>query len=826
MLQSQQNSSKNSTLLGLFILLFSTASIIPHAEAQQKVAENTQKADTSAVNDPKNPYDFKQIEAVLISNIVAPETSNNITNLNTQYNLKNLNTGKDIPMMLQDLTSVVSTSDAGNGIGYTGFRVRGSDATRVNITVNGVPINDAESHGTFWVNMPDLASSLSNATLTKGVGSSTNGGSAFGATLALSTQDESPSISYTLGAGSFNSFRNTLKINGNYNLGKTTCNIQTRASWINSAGFIDRATANLGSYFASNSFTSPNKKFVVKVIAFGGQEKTYQAWWGVPIEKYNFTTQSSSADSNALLNHYLRNTGFSGATYRNSIDSANLFNSNPNTYNYYTYKNESDNYQQHHQHLNFAYNNKNQIFSATLYHTFGAGYFEQFRYGDAFSKYNLSPIRVAGDSNVTLLISASDLVRQRWLKNNLYGVNLNYQINRSKFNFIAGVNANQYYGHHYGLVTQIMALPTPILSTPHEYYRANGNKSDYSAFTKFTYKIKHGSYSKKTNITGDLQVRSVNHTGLGTDNDLRNIDFKGNYLFFNPKLFITHYFGSNNLQLAVMRSNKEPSRSDFTDNPNYASPKPEQLTDVELSLQQRIRLSHQFVVQTQTTLYHMQYKNQLVLTGAVNDVGTALRKNVDNSYRQGIEFEFRAQSSINPKFTWLGNVSLSNNIIKNAPVSWLDYSNYTTWDTILKTAPIAYSPSVIAGIGFNFNHKNFNATWRTKYVGKQYLDNTGNESRSLPSYTYSELTLAKSYHFNNNGRKSDLNISVQLNNVFNSLYVSNGYTWGYLWGSHDVIQEVFVFPQAPANIMINVQYKFYPKTRASEEIQEIQIIKK
>ena len=801
---------KHWTSLLFAVLTFATTSYVC-----AQVKSNPQLA----VDSTKLSNEIQQIESVLIQAIVSKSEAYTLTNLNANYNLKNLNTGKDIPMMLQDLTSVVSTSDAGNGIGYTGFRVRGSDATRTNITVNGVPINDAESHGTFWVNMPDLASSLSSAVLTKGVGSSTNGGSAFGATLALSTQDETPSVSYMLGAGSFNSFRNTLKLSGNYKLGKTQCNVQSRTSWITSAGFIDRANADLSSYFFSNSFKLPNNKLTIKVIAFGGREKTYQAWWGIPIEKYNLTTQNSTADSQALRDHYIRNSGFSGATYRNSIDSANLFNANPNTYNYYTYKNETDNYQQHHQHLNFAYRLKlNQFISATIYHTFGTGYFEQFRYGDAFSKYNIAPIRIAGDSNVTLLLTAGDLVRQRWLKNNLYGVNINYQLFKTNYSLVTGINANQYYGNHFGRVTEIIALPNPVLTTPHEYYRATGNKSDISGFAKFTYNTNARNYKKNISITADMQVRAVNHTGLGTDNDLREINFSGNYLFFNPKLFLSKRVLKGNLQLGIMRSNKEPSRSDFTDNPNNTIPKPEQLTDVELNYQKNSEINQNWELATQTTVYHMQYKNQLVLTGAVNDVGTALRKNVENSFRQGVEFEFRLRntnSQVKNKITWLGNVTVSRNVIQNAPVSWLDYATYTTWDTVLASAPIAYSPSVIAGIGFNFNHKNFNATWRTKHVGMQYLDNTGEKTRSLKAYTYSELTLSKNYKFEKNNRKSEINFNVQLNNIFNTLYTSNGYTWGYLYGSRQVIQEVFVFPQAPANIMINIQYKFYPKTKAT-----------
>lgn len=782
-------------------------------------------AQTNSVTDTSlQVVDLVSMQTILVNAINSPtgiSTQQIISpsQLNTKFNLKNLNTGRDIPILLQELPGVVSSSDAGNGIGYTGIRVRGADATRTNITVNGVPINDAESHGTFWVNMPDLAGSLGNAQLTRGVGSSTNGAGAFGATLALTTQDESllPTLQINAGIGSFNTYRYSIKLGiGNYNIGKNIVGrSELRSSLIQSNGFIDRASSDLSSYFFSTSIIPKNhNKWEIKLIAFGGQEKTYQAWWGVPIEKFNLGgSNPTNQDSQLLVDHYNRNAGVS---YRNAQDSLNLFQSNPSTYNYYTYPNEIDNYRQLHHHLNFIRKfNHSSSLTGTAYHTFGTGYFEQFRYNDAFSKYNISPIRTAGDTNVTVLITQSDLVRQRWLRNNLVGLNLYFIHKKQNYSYVIGSGINQYIGDHFGRVTQILALSQSTLRNPHEYYNSIGKKFDANVFSKFNYLLTH-----RTNLTLDAQVRKVNHTGKGTDNDLRNIDFTGDFLFFNPKIFLEHSFlRKNSITAAWMRTNKEPSRSDFTDHPNADIPKPEQLNNTEITFR------HNGKLLLEITAYNMQYKNQLVLTGAVNDVGTPLRKNVENSYRRGIEID--ARYAINQKshsalgsIVLLGNIALSRNTIINAPVSWLDYATYTTWDTVLSGAPIAFSPNTVASIGFNWISSSNNTTisWRTKYVSQQFLDNTGSTNRSLPAYTFSELTLSKTIVFEKNPTEnkkglfnnySELKINLQFNNIFNKRYASNAYTYGYLYGSRDIIQEVFVFPQAPANVLLNLQYKMY-----------------
>ena len=771
------------------------------------------------------------------------------------------NLGRDIPFFTQSLTNVISTSDAGNGIGYSGIRVRGSDATRTNITINGVPINDAESQGTFWVNMPDLSSSVENLNLTKGAGFSTHGAGAFGATLSIGTERNSQKPYYQIdqSLGSFGTIKTTLKgaLKPIQLSNQETLFISARLSEILSNGFVDRAASNLVGYQTSIAYEKKAKKArpqpanpssseqlstskqpkvfdinttQIKFLAFGGRENTYQAWWGVPIEKYNMGDNPDSTKLAALQNHYLRNSGFIGATYRNSTDSNNLFNANPNRYNYYTYDNEVDNYQQHHQHLYLTHNyrgknGQQQQVAATLYHTFGTGYFEQFRYGDAFSKYNIPPIRMAGDTNLTVLLTASDLVRRRWLRNNLIGVNLHRNIALKKDNLLLGAGANQYYGHHFGQVTKITALPIPEQNPPREYYRGIGNKSDVNLFAKYNHPFAFGKPYNETrgSVYVDLQVRKVNHVGSGTDNDLRNIDFNGNFLFFNPKAgfqlqHATHHHITGYLGVA----NREPSRSDFTDNLSGDVPRPERMVNGELSylttfpalptLNGKSHDNH-----FRINAYYMHYKDQLVLTGAVNDVGTPLRKNVDLSYRRGLEFEgqyvlWQKDVSVANHAYYerhyihlIGNLSLSQNIIPESKVTWQDYGTGIPVDTIYKNAPIAYSPNMVAALGLQTQLKQWNFVWLSKWVGRQFLDNTGDVSRSLNPYKFSEVTVNYTHKFRSG---TSLTLKAQCVNVFSGRYASNGYTWGYMYGSRDITQEVFVFPQAPRNFLFGLTWRF------------------
>lgn len=858
--------------LPIFTLLFVLLGpALQNVSAQQS---NPPAQNQTAQSQVDTATDVETIEAAMVNAVKLGKARSNaysiVVNIIQQKNpLTVENLGRDIPFLTQSLANVISTSDAGNGIGYSGIRVRGSDATRTNITINGVPINDAESQGTFWVNMPDLSSSISSLSLTKGAGLSTHGAGAFGATLAIGTEPNSQEAYYQIdqSLGSYGTLKTTLKgaLKPIKISNQETLFVSARLSEILSDGFVDRATSNLLGYQtaiayekktpkprkmpADKDLVLPGDKNAqitdyhytrVKFLAFGGQETTYQAWWGVPIEKYNLGQTYDSTNFAALQNHYLRNSGFQGATYRNSIDSSNLFNANPDRYNYYTYKNEVDNYQQHHQHLYlthdyFSKHHHRKQWAATLYHTFGTGYFEQFRYGDAFSKYNIPPIRIAGDTNITVLLSASDLVRRRWLRNNLIGVNLHHSIEKDKTNWLFGLGANQYYGNHFGQVTQILALPTPEQNPPREYYRGIGNKSDVNAFVKFNRRFAYGKYDRtRGNVFADMQLRKVNHVGSGTDNDLRTIDFKGDFLFFNPKAgFQLQHASYHHIEGYVGVAHREPARSDFTDNLSGDVPRPERMVNGELSYLSTFPALPTFNGKSRDNhirinAYYMHYKDQLVLTGAVNDVGTPLRKNVDVSFRRGLEFEgqyvlwqkdYPVPNSIKKRLKiaanhsylernylhLIGNLSLSQNIIPNSKVTWQDYGSGIPVDTVYKNAPIAYSPNMVAAVGLQGQIKKWNVLWLSKWVGRQFLDNTGDVSRSLNPYKFSELTVNYTHKFRGG---TSLAFKAQCNNLFSARYASNGYTWGYMYGSRDITQEVFVFPQAPRNFLFGLTWRF------------------
>ncbi len=764
------------------------------------------------------------IEEVIIRSFVPRGYKTNTANSYVDKEaLEIQNMGQDLPMLLQNETSIFSTSDAGNGIGYTGIRVRGSDASRTNISINGVPINDAESQGVFWVNMPDLVSSTASVFIQRGVGSSVHGSGSFGGSVLIQTESverQSASLSYSV--GSFG----TEKFTGKFSTGFRPINERTkyafdvRLSSIRSAGFIDRSSSDLKGYKAS--ITLDNSKWQLKVLQFGGNEKTQQAWWGIPIEKYQLIGKEKNAELLSKLdNHYSRNIGY---TYRNYGDSINLYNSNPNTYNYYRYPNETDNYQQHHTHLYFSKKLNNSInFNSTAYYTYGAGYFEQFRYQDELSYYGLPEVNTSDTTSSEI----SDIIRQRWLQNHLFGINTNLIFNAKPTTRVHwGTGISRYLGQHYGLVTGTLNPDYDDKQLPKEYYRSSGNKTDASTFIKIDQKVTSNLFTYT-----DLQLRYVNHTGIGNDNDLLNINFQGEFLFFNPKIGLNYQFDRGLLNHLIQASfsvgNREPSRSDFTDNIQSQIPKPETLYDYELGY----TLSNNNGSRASINFYYMDYKNQLVLTGAVNDVGTPLRKNVDKSYRRGVEFQFN-QNIVNRrrenhiKLDLFGNASISQNRIVNNTASWLDYDTWMQVDSQFNNAPIAYSPDLIAGGGISFKISNktkginlqksltkdfdFAIQIQHKFVGRQFLDNTGDESRSLPAYNFGNLNVQyrKVFKRTNFEEKLAVTLKLQVNNLYNQMYLNNGYTWGYFYGNRELIQEVFVFPSAIRNYNLGLNFEF------------------
>lgn len=683
------------------------------------------------------------------------------------------NLGQDLPYLLNQQASVVTTSDAGNGVGYTGIRIRGVDATRVNVTINGIPVNDAESQGTYWVDLPDIASSIDNIQIQRGVGTSTNGAGAFGGSLNIQTSklNAKPYADYNVSFGSFNTLKNT--VNAGTGLLNDKFAVDARLSKISSDGFIDRASSDLKSYYLSAAYYG--KKDIVKFITFTGLEKTYQAWYGIPESRLKGDTDG--------MNTYIAN------NWLDTDEANNLLNSNSRTYNPYTYQNQIDHYMQSYYQLHFSHEfTKNWSSNIALHYTKGKGYYEEYKKSQAFSKYGLQDVIIGNDT-----ITQTDLVRRRWLDNDFCGTtfSLNYY-NHKNFAATLGGGWNNYMGLHYG---EIIWAQYASNSTLHSnYYKDTANKSDFNIFLKLNYLL-----AQKLNVFADIQYRTVNYSFLGFDTHLNNVQQSASLNFVNPKLGLNYDLSPNiSFYASYSVGNKEPSRDDYTQSTPNSRPKHETLNDIEAGYKHKTKIAMWGV-----NVYHMQYKNQLVLTGQINDVGAYNRTNVANSYRQGIEAEW----GIKPIkwFTWTANLTLSKNKIKNYK-EFVD--NYDTWtqDSIeYKESDIAFSPNVIASSTLTFEPiKNLKINFISKYVGKQYLDNTSNENRKLDAFFVNDIRINYSIKTK---LVREIGFVLAINNVLGELYESNGYTWGYIYGGQR-ITENFYYPQAGTNFMAGLSLKF------------------
>lgn len=714
-------------------------------------------------------------EEIVVNALRANENSPfAFTNIDKK-DLQKQNLGQDLPQLLNFMPSVVSTSDAGAGVGYTGIRIRGSDATRINVTINGIPLNDTESQGVFWVNMPDFASSVSSIQVQRGVGTSTNGAGAFGASVNIQTNqfNEQPFAEISNSYGSFNTWKHTLQFGSGLINGKFS--LDARLSAINSDGFIDRSKTDLKSFYVSAGYYL--KKSTFKVNVFSGKEQTYQAWNGVPESRLRGDVQG--------MNDFIIRNGLDEA------DASNLLNSNSRTYNFYTYDNQTDNYQQDHYQAFFNTElSEKWNLNTGLHYTRGRGYFEEFRKNDTFATYNLENVIIGNE-----IIETTDLIRRRWLDNHFYGLvfSLNYHSERLDFNF--GGSAHQYKGRHFGEI--IWAEYASNSQIREKYYDNDANKSDYNAYAKIFYQL-----NDQFNIFTDLQYRGVNYSFLGFTVDnlgARNLEQTVNLNFFNPKIGFTWNLNEKNAFYASFAvGNKEPNRDDFTQSSAQSRPKHETLYDIELGLRKTLK---NFALNL--NLYQMYYRNQLVLTGKVNDVGAYTRTNIDRSYRAGIEIEMAYQPF--KQLTWQFNAAFSQNKIQNFAEYTDDYDNGGQETNDFKDTDIAFSPNWIAGSQLEYKlFKNFSIAWLAKYVGKQYLDNTSNENRKLNAYLTNDVRF--SFELPLNFAKS-VNISLLANNIFSTEYESNGYTYGYIFGG-ERITENFYYPQAGINFLGAVSLKF------------------
>ncbi|REG83622.1 TonB-dependent receptor [Algoriphagus antarcticus] len=668
--------------------------------------------------------------------------------------LSKRNLGQDIPILLNFTPSVVTNSDAGAGIGYTSMSIRGSDQSRINVTVNGIPMNDAESHGVFYVNMPDFASSVDNLQIQRGVGTSTNGAATFGASLNFQTdtrQDE-PYAEISNSAGSFNTWRHTVK--AGTGLLNNRFAVDARLSKITSDGYVDRAFSDLKSFFVSGGYYGENH--VVKLNVFSGKEQTYQAWYGLPESKLE----------------------------------------DDRTFNYYTYDNETDNYQQDHYQL--IYTGKigsNWKTNAALHYTYGRGYYEQFRADDDFASYGLPDVEIGGE-----MISSTDIIRRRWLDNDFFGgiASINYISDDGKWDVILGGGANRYDGDHFGEITWArIAGETNIRD---RYYDNNAVKDDRNIYLKATHEIISGLY-----LFGDLQVRSIDYSFFGVNDDRRIVDGQESYTFFNPKFGLSYERSNGQVWYASYAvANREPKRSDFTDNPITEIPRPERLNDIEAGVRaQKGKFNYN------ANFYFMDYKDQLILTGQINDVGAYIRENVANSYRAGIELSGAYQ--VSKMLTVGGNLTLSQNKIKEFTEYIDDYSTEEFQQEALtyENADIAFSPNTIASAIVEFKPvDNLSLNWMSKYVGKQFLDNTSNDARYLDSFFTNDIRI--SYQVQPRFFKS-LELNLLVNNIFNELYEPNGYTFSYFVPGErqkELVTENYFYPMAGTNFLLGLNLKF------------------
>jgi len=691
------------------------------------------------------------------------------------------NYGQDLPYLLNTTPSTVVTSDAGSGVGYTGVRIRGVDPTRTNVTINGIPINDAESHGTYWVNMPDFASSTDNIQVQRGVGTSSNGAAAFGASINIKS-DNIEKKAYAMldnSIGSFNTLKTTVKAGTGLINDKFT--LDARLSRISSDGFIDRASSNLKSMYLAGAWIG--KKSILKANVFVGNEKTYQAWNGIPEWKYK-------GNNDSLLVHYYNNS-------YSTADSINLFDSKNNTYNYYTYENETDNYQQDHYQLHFTHSFTEKLsLNVAGHYTYGRGYYEQYRREDKLSTYGLDPV-----INGTDTITTSDIIRRRWLDNHFYGgiFSLNYS-NLKNLKLIVGGGVNNYEGTHFGEIRWARFASTSEIGD--KYYDNDAQKMEVNGYAKANYQL------KKFNFFIDLQMRHIDYSFVGMDEsygELIELEQDVNYTFFNPKAGLMVDFNErNNAYASFSIANREPVRGDFVESAARSLPKPEQLQNLEVGYRFK---SPNFLANL--NYYWMNYKDQLILTGQINDVGGYTRTNVAKSYRSGIELELAYRLLKNLSVT--GNLNLSQNKIANFTEFVNNYDNYDTDGNMIqdviehKNTDLAFSPNLIAGIGINYSPiKNLDLNLYSKYVGAQFLDNTSSENRKLDGYFTTDFKV--SYTIKNVGF-SEIIIGALINNIFNEQYVNNGYTFGYVYGGQRIIENYY-FPQAGRNFMVRLALKF------------------
>ncbi len=710
--------------------------------------------------------DLQQV--TITATMASDNTPMTFTNINKATIRKN-DYGQDVPYLLKSTPSVVETSDAGAGIGYTGLRIRGTDATRINVTIDGIPINDAESQGVYWVNMPDMAASTSMIQIQRGVGTSTNGAGAFGATVNMVTNALQPTryMNYAGSMGSFNTQKHSVSA-GTGILAKHFA-FDVRSAFIQSDGYVDRASSDLRSFYVSGLYF--NNKSSLKLKVFSGHEKTYQSWYGIPYSYLNDTL---------LRTYNPAGTEKSGTPYDNQVD----------------------NYRQSHIHLVFNHQfNPNWKANISLHYTRGKGYYEEYKAKQKLKNY-------FSDKKDT-----SDLIRRLWLDNNFYGGIYSLTYEKKNFSSTLGGGYNIYKGFHYGSVIWLERRSPFEGQSALGFYESTSKKTDFNIYEKINYAL-----SKNVNAYIDVQYRQIAYNTEGIDRRKRDITRALNYHFFNPKIgFLLGNTEGGQLYASFGIANREPNRNDITDAEKNKIPQSERLSDAELGW--RLKTDK---AQLGFNGYYMTYKNQLVITGNINDVGEQIRQNVPKSYRAGVEVEAAYALGTQWQLNW--NAAFSQNKV-------IDFTeNRDNWDTgsqdIIKHGKtnLALSPSTVLNseivyMPIKSDKYDISLSLSTKYIGKQYLDNTSNDNTILPSYGYTDFKIYYQTHW---GLIKNVTFKLLVNNIFDAKYANNAWVYRFNSPSYDPRPDdpyarseggntynlTGYFPQAGRNYLLGVSLGF------------------
>ena len=692
------------------------------------------------------------------------------------------NVGRDIPFLLQGMPSFTAASDAGNGFGYTYLRFRGMDQTRINVTVNNVALNDPESHGVFWVNTPDLGLNANSLVVQRGVGTSTLGSGAFGASLSfeVGVPDDTASHQITANFGSFNSARISYGFHSGLVGAKKRWSTTGRLTAMRSDGFVDRSGSALQSYLFGAQYRHENVTW--RMLTFSGSERTQQAWWGIPESRFR-------GDATGVADYIVRN-GVAGA------DSLNLLQSGNATYNYYRYANEIDQYtQRHYQSMLTAMLSKRWFLTQTVYAVTGRGYFEQYKDYMTFASLALPNVIVED-----VQIYGSEGVRRRWLDNVGFGHATLLRYRGEALNLSLGGTQLVYSGDHFGTLPWLRFNPLGGLdgsaqtwdgpratnsASDHQFYSGASLKNEFSSFGRAEYTV------GRLDVMADLQLRGISYSGSGTDVDQKAYNFDTNYVFFNPKAGLA-YRGPQGWtgRASVAVANREPIRSDFID--NEVAPRPERVVDYEFGIEKRAQRFW-----AEANVYLMEYRDQLVPTGALNDVGALIRTNVDRSHRRGLELA--AVWTPNAAWTLGANSTLSRNRIASFEEVLFDYLDEVEVRTVYTNTPIALSPEAMGNAWVEWQRKGLSARATLHAVGRQYLDNTWARERSLDPYRTLDATLR--------WNRGPVEWRLDAINLLGRPYAPNGYTWGYLYDGVRT-DENFVYPMAGTQLMLGLKLVF------------------